>query len=45
MASKRTKERSIFVDDLCDDGAFNAVVLNYDLRPGGRPTNVENNGK
>ena len=34
-------ERSIFVDDICNQGVFNTVVLNDNQRPGGRPTNAE----
>ncbi len=34
-------DRSIFVDDICDQGVFNTVVLNDNQRPGGRPSNVE----
>ena len=33
--------RSIFVDDICDQGVFNTVVLNDNQRLVGRPSNVE----
>ena len=34
-------DRSIFVDDMCDNNIFNIVVSNDNNRPSGRPTNVE----
>jgi len=37
-----TIDMSIFVDDMCDNGVFNMVVLNDSNRgDGGRPTNIE----